>query len=283
MIHVFDVGRSPPTAKLANQDGEVARSKPRRVASVIDAIERGEFTLEAALATLESMMRRRKIPITDAGLVPLDMIDPVILCSSCSASAQSWPRATSALPEALYETLAIYLMLAIGLKGGVEIARQPIAAVVPHAWRRSHWALRSRCSSIRCCGAPSACPSPTPHRSPRTTARYPWSPLRSPASVLLQAGIPSEPHMPLLVALMEAPGIVVGIVLARVFGARHSSTGDPAACVGAGSRTRCCSARACCCSTGGLVDRRDRGARSARADRAGVLRAVQRRAGAVPA
>jgi hypothetical protein len=36
-------------------------------------------------------------------------------------------------------------------------------------------------------------------------------------SVLLQAGIASEPYMPLLVALMEAPGIIVGIVLARHF------------------------------------------------------------------
>ena len=35
-------------------------------------------------------------------------------------------------------------------------------------------------------------------------------------SVLLPAGISSEPHMPLIVALMEAPGIVVGIVLAVV-------------------------------------------------------------------
>ena len=42
-------------------------------------------------------------------------------------------------------------------------------------------------------------------------------------SVLLNAGISSEPHMPLIVALMEAPGIVVGIVLARRFGAAAGS------------------------------------------------------------
>lgn len=61
VIHVFDV-RLDPTDKLANQDGEVAMIEPRRVASVIDAIERGEFTLEAALATLESVMRRQRVP-----------------------------------------------------------------------------------------------------------------------------------------------------------------------------------------------------------------------------
>ena len=32
------------------------------------------------------------------------------------------------VPKALTETLSIYLLLAIGLKGGVEISRQPLAA-----------------------------------------------------------------------------------------------------------------------------------------------------------
>ncbi|HMR70344.1 MAG TPA: sodium-dependent bicarbonate transport family permease, partial [Rubrivivax sp.] len=35
------------------------------------------------------------------------------------------------LPEALYETLSIYLLLAIGLKGGLELSRQPLAALAP--------------------------------------------------------------------------------------------------------------------------------------------------------
>lgn len=33
------------------------------------------------------------------------------------------------LPEALYETLSIYLLLAIGLKGGLELSRQPLAEI----------------------------------------------------------------------------------------------------------------------------------------------------------
>ncbi len=35
------------------------------------------------------------------------------------------------LPEALYETLSIYLLLAIGLKGGIELSRQPVATLAP--------------------------------------------------------------------------------------------------------------------------------------------------------
>jgi hypothetical protein len=46
-------------------------------------------------------------------------------------------------------------------------------------------------------------------------------------SLLLQAGIATEPHMPLLVALMEAPGIVVGIVLARALAGRQDRNQPP--------------------------------------------------------
>ena len=40
-------------------------------------------------------------------------------------------RSDLRLPEALYETLSIYLLLAIGLKGGVELSRQPLEALAP--------------------------------------------------------------------------------------------------------------------------------------------------------
>jgi hypothetical protein len=37
------------------------------------------------------------------------------------------------LPEALYETLSIYLLLAIGLRGGAELSEQSLLAVAPQA------------------------------------------------------------------------------------------------------------------------------------------------------
>jgi 8-oxo-dGTP pyrophosphatase MutT (NUDIX family) len=56
-VHVFDVELAAGTA-VVNQDGEVARFETRSVAAVVAAIERGEFTVEAALATLDSLLRR---------------------------------------------------------------------------------------------------------------------------------------------------------------------------------------------------------------------------------
>ena len=57
VVHVFDVDLPAGTA-VVNQDGEVARFETRSVAAVVAAIENAEFSTEAALATLESLLRR---------------------------------------------------------------------------------------------------------------------------------------------------------------------------------------------------------------------------------
>jgi 8-oxo-dGTP pyrophosphatase MutT (NUDIX family) len=56
-IYVYDATLGPD-ASCANQDGEVAVIAHRTLADVVAAIEADEFTLEAALATLESLTRR---------------------------------------------------------------------------------------------------------------------------------------------------------------------------------------------------------------------------------
>ena len=59
-IHVYDAtlrGNTEPK----NQDGEVDAIETRSIANVIDAIERGEFTLESALVMIESLTRRAGI------------------------------------------------------------------------------------------------------------------------------------------------------------------------------------------------------------------------------
>jgi len=57
LVHIFDVDLPAGTA-VVNQDGEVERFATRPVPAVLAAIERGEFTVEAALATLDSLERR---------------------------------------------------------------------------------------------------------------------------------------------------------------------------------------------------------------------------------
>jgi hypothetical protein len=150
------------------------------------------------------------------------MLDPVVLFFVLGVAAKL-AKSDLRLPEALYEALAIYLLLAIGLKGGVELARQPSLSVLPHALAAMTLsaaiplALYPILRAVgRLSGADSA--SIAAHYGSVSVVTFAVA-----TSVLLAAGIPSEPHMPLIVALMEAPGIVVGIVLARRFGAAPGS------------------------------------------------------------
>lgn len=56
-VQVFDAAL-PPGCEPRNEDGEVAAIELRDVSEVLDAIERDEFTLEAALVTLDALLRR---------------------------------------------------------------------------------------------------------------------------------------------------------------------------------------------------------------------------------
>ena len=144
------------------------------------------------------------------------MLDPVVLFFVLGVVARL-AKSDLRLPEALYEALAIYLLLAIGLKGGVELARQPSLAVLPHALAAI--ALSAAIPLLlypvlRSLGRLSTADSAAiaAHYGSVSVVTFAVA-----TSVLLHAGIASEPYMPLLVALMEAPGIIVGIVLARRF------------------------------------------------------------------
>lgn len=65
-IHVYDA-RIAAEVVCTNQDGEVDAIERRELPDLLDAIDRDEFTLESALATLETLTRRSGCA-TPAGL-----------------------------------------------------------------------------------------------------------------------------------------------------------------------------------------------------------------------
>jgi hypothetical protein len=141
-------------------------------------------------------------------------IDPVVLFFALGVAARL-ARSDLRLPEALYETLSVYLLLAIGLKGGAELARQSIAAIAPVALAGialsallpllAYPVLRVAGRLAR----PDAA-SIAAHYGSVSVVTFAVA-----QSVLGRAGVEVEPQMAVLVALMEAPGIVVGILLAK--------------------------------------------------------------------
>jgi hypothetical protein len=130
------------------------------------------------------------------------------------------------LPDALYETLSIYLLLAIGLKGGLELSRQPIVALLPQVLGcmalgfvipvALYPGLRALRLSAADAGALAA------HYGSVSVVTFAVA-----TAALTQAGVAYESHAPLWVAVMEAPGLVAGILLVRL-GQRAGTDGRSA-------------------------------------------------------
>jgi uncharacterized protein len=128
------------------------------------------------------------------------------------------------LPEALYETLSIYLLLAIGLKGGIELSKQPLAALAPQVLACMAlgfvipFVLFPLVRALRLNGADAA--ALTAHYGSVSVVTFAVA-----TATLAREGIAFESHAALWVAVMEAPGLVAGIVLAR-WAARSAATGN---------------------------------------------------------
>jgi len=162
-------------------------------------------------------------------------LDPVILFFALGVLVRL-ARSELRLPESLYETLSIYLLLAIGLKGGVQLAVQPLATLWPVALAAIalsalvplllYPVLRG---GVRLGAADAA--SIAAHYGSVSVVTFAVA-----QSVLVRAGHEPEAYLAMLVALMEAPGIVVGVVLARRALGRTASTGaaPPSAAPAAG-------------------------------------------------
>ena len=118
------------------------------------------------------------------------------------------------LPEALYETLSIYLLLAIGLKGGIELSRQPLAALAPQVLAcvtlgfAIPFALWPLLRALKLAAADAA--SLAAHYGSVSVVTFAVATV-----ALAREGIAFESHAALWVAVMEAPGLVAGILLAR--------------------------------------------------------------------
>ena len=127
-------------------------------------------------------------------------------------------RSDLKIPPQLYEALSIYLLLTIGLKGGMELARQDALQILPQAL--SVLALGVIIPFIA---------FPLLHKLGRIDRINAASIAGHYGSVsvvtfavgvdfLMARNIPYEAYLPLFLVLLEMPGIAVGILLARMGG-----------------------------------------------------------------
>ena len=140
--------------------------------------------------------------------------EPVVLFFVLGVAA-GLLRSDIKLPVALYETLAIYLLLAIGLKGGAELASHPLAVVLPQALAAVAVAavipllafpvLRGMGKMSRADAASIAA-----HYGSVSVVTFAVG-----SAYLTRLAQPFEGYMAVFLALLEFPALLIGVALAR--------------------------------------------------------------------
>jgi hypothetical protein len=147
-------------------------------------------------------------------------MDPVVLFFLLGVLAKL-AKSDLRLPDALYETLSIFLLLAIGLKGGVELARLPLASVATQALAVVAMGFLLPLPAYAILRRGGGLPRPDAASIAAHYGSVSVVTFAVAVTFLTKRDIPYETHMPLFVALLETPAIVTGILLARL-GTLHS-------------------------------------------------------------
>jgi uncharacterized protein len=141
-------------------------------------------------------------------------LDPVVLFFLLGLGA-GLMRAELRLPQSIYEFLSVVLLLAIGLKGGVELANQSLVELFPRMLVVVLMGLALPLLAypvLRFAGrlARADAASIAAHYGSVSVGTYAVA-----VAYLAFRQIPFEEHMPVYLVMLEVPAIVVGILLAR--------------------------------------------------------------------
>ena len=142
-------------------------------------------------------------------------MDPVVLFFLLGVFAKL-AKSDLRLPEALYETLSIFLLLAIGLKGGVELAKVPFADVAVQAASVLAMGFLLPPPAFAILRGLGRLPRPDAASIAAHYGSVSVVTFAVATAYLARHNIEFEAHMPLFVALLETPAIVTGILLARL-------------------------------------------------------------------
>lgn len=143
------------------------------------------------------------------------LLSPVILFFVLGAAA-AFLRSDLAIPEAIAKGMALYLMAAIGLKGGVQVAEAGFSPDMLAAGLAGlalscaipvpAYILLRRLAGLDAINAGAV----AAHYGSVSVVTYVTA-----AEILANGGVPPDGYMVAVLALMETPAIVVGLLLAQ--------------------------------------------------------------------
>ncbi len=139
-------------------------------------------------------------------------LDPIVLFFALGVAA-GLARSELRLPEALYQTLSLYLLISIGLKGGVELASQPISRIAPQALGVITMGVVLTFVAyglLRLRFAVADAASIAAHYGSVSVGTFAVA-----LAYVHSVGLHAEDHAALFVVLLEMPAVMLGIWLAR--------------------------------------------------------------------
>lgn len=143
-----------------------------------------------------------------------NLISPIVLCFVLGILAR-WVKSDFQLPDAVYQSLSIYLLLAIGFKGGVAISETPVNELFLPAIATLILGVLTPLSAyfifrkIGNLGQTDAAATAAHYGSVSAVT------FLASIEAARVAGFEPEGYLAALVAILEVPGIIVGLLLAR--------------------------------------------------------------------
>ncbi|MES2466863.1 MAG: sodium-dependent bicarbonate transport family permease [Verrucomicrobiota bacterium] len=143
-----------------------------------------------------------------------NLLSPVVLCFALGVLARLL-RSDLSIPESIYQGISIYLLLAIGLKGGAVLAVTPpsqlllpgaVTLAIGILTPLSAWLFMRKIGRLGTVDAAAV----AAHYGSVSVVTF-----LAAGDAVQRAGLPAEGFLPALVALLEIPGIIVALMLAR--------------------------------------------------------------------
>ncbi len=162
-----------------------------------------------------------------AELIRINLLSPVVLAFALGVVARLI-RSEFTLPRELYVSLSIYLLFAIGLKGGVELSHTPLSAfALPAVATLAVGVLTPVLSYavLRRIGRFSVADSAgiAAHYGSVSAVTF-----IAATEFVRAAGTPAEGYLPTLLTLLEAPGIHIALAIGVVQSSRLATHAEHA-------------------------------------------------------
>lgn len=157
-----------------------------------------------------------------------NLLSPVVLCFALGIAARLI-RSDLTIPEPIYQGISIYLLLAIGIKGGAALAVTPASEFLLPALATLllggitpvvAFAAMRRFGRLDVVNASAV----AAHYGSVSVVTY-----LAATEAVSRSGIAAEAYLPALVALLEVPGIVIALLFAGAAGRPRPTQGETGA------------------------------------------------------